>query len=450
MTSLDSVATIVGESHGWVEGALKEAGSRRASWSSTSLASVVAAAQQTWSKLLFPTPRMEAWKYTNPENIARGSFVLAPSASVGTVTAEQITPYLIAGLDAHLVVWIDGCFSAELSSAGELPGLLMVRIAQLGQAPQGDSLVGFSEAHRDESFVALATALMTDGISISVQRGASVTKPIHIINVTTGAAEGTVMTPRLLVDAAELSNVTIVESHVALDGGRYLSLPVAEIRAQQGAKVDYVKFQNESRDAFHVSTIAVDQGRDAEVRTHVFSFGGALVRNNATVALKGSGSNGVINGLSVLSGSQHVDNTTLIHHIEPSAESREHFKGIYADHSRGVFSGTITVEKIAQKTNAFQSNQALLLSPTASIETRPQLKIWADDVKCTHGATVGQLDADALFYLRSRGIDRDVARNFLIHAFASEVLTSVGSLPVRAYLEQVLSGVLDRLAGVEG
>jgi Fe-S cluster assembly protein SufD len=347
-------------------------------------------------------------------------------------------------------VWVDGCFSAELSSADQVPGLFMARIAQRAQDAQGDSLVGFSDAHCDESFVALATALLTDGISISVQRAASVAKPIHIINVTTGAAAGTVMTPRLVVDAGELSNITIVESHVALDGGSYLSLPVAEIRAQQGAKVDYVKFQNESRDAFHVSTIVVDQGRDAVVRTHVFSFGGALVRNNATVALKGSGSQGVINGLSVLSGSQHVDNTTLIHHIEPSAESREHFKGIYADHSRGVFSGTITVEKIAQKTNAFQSNQALLLSPTASIETRPQLKIWADDVKCTHGATVGQLDADALFYLRSRGIGRDVARNFLIHAFASEVLTSVGSLPVRGYVEQVLSGVLDRLAGGVG
>jgi Fe-S cluster assembly protein SufD len=197
-----------------------------------------------------------------------------------------------------------------------------------------------------------------------------------------------------------------------------------------------------------VSTTTVDQGRDATVRTHIFSFGGALVRNNAQVALKGSASNAVLNGLSVLSGSQHVDNTTLIHHIEPSAESREHFKGIYADESRGVFSGTITVEKIAQKTNAFQSNQALLLSPSASIETRPQLKIWADDVKCTHGATVGQLDADALFYLRSRGIDRDIARNFLIHAFASEVLTSVENVKVREYVEGVLSGVLGSLARV--
>jgi Fe-S cluster assembly protein SufD len=361
---------------------------------------------------------------------------------------KDLEPYMIAGLDAHLLVWVDGAFNAELSSAGEVVGVSISRISESAQLVDAESAVGSSNAHSDDAFAALATALMTDGISLTVARGASAVKPIHIVHVATAAAHGSVMAPRLVVDAAETSQVSIIESHVALAAGSYLSLPVAEIRAAQGAVVDYVKFQNESRDAFHVSMTAVDQGRDATVRTYIFSFGGALVRNNATVALNGSGSNAVLNGLSVLSGSQHVDNTTLIHHIEPSAESREHFKGIYADESRGVFSGTITVEKIAQKTNAFQSNQTLLLSPTASIETRPQLKIWADDVKCTHGATVGQLDADALFYLRSRGIDRDIARNFLIHAFASEVLTSVESVEVRGYIEGVLSGVLDTLARV--
>jgi Fe-S cluster assembly protein SufD len=162
--------------------------------------------------------------------------------------------------------------------------------------------------------------------------------------------------------------------------------------------------------------------------------------------LRGANSQSLLNGLSLLSGTQHVDNTTLIHHIEPSAESREHFKGIYAGESRGVFSGTITVEKIAQKTNAFQSNQALLLSSDASIESRPQLKIWADDVKCTHGATVGQLDADALFYLRSRGIGEDAAKAFLVHAFASEVLSSVAVAPVKEYVEGIISSRLDTLA----
>ncbi len=448
MTSAVSVSTTVDEVQSWAAYAIAEAKARRVTWRSNALTSVAAAAEQTWNKVLFPTPRMESWKYTNPEKVAKGSFKLAGATSTGKVTAKDIEPYMIAGLEAYRLVWVDGVFAPELSSAGEVAGVRISRIADLAQVAESDVPLVVSNAHNEEAFAALATALIVDGVSLGVERGSAVKQPIHIVHVATAAANGTVVAPRLMIDAGEASQVSVVESHVALAGGVYLSLPVAEIRAAQGAIVDYVKFQNESRDAFHVSTTSVDQGRDATVRTHIFSFGGALVRNNANVALNGSASNAVLNGLSVLSGSQHVDNTTLIHHIEPSAESREHFKGIYADESRGVFSGTITVEKIAQKTNAFQSNQALLLSPSASIETRPQLKIWADDVKCTHGATVGQLDADALFYLRSRGIDRDVARNFLIHAFASEVLTSVENVKVREYLEGVLSGVLDTLARV--
>jgi Fe-S cluster assembly protein SufD len=231
---------------------------------------------------------------------------------------------------------------------------------------------------------------------------------------------------------------------VTTGGEKYLSLPVAEIVAADNAIVDYYKYQQEAVSANHVSNTIVSQGRSGNVSTHIFSFGGALVRNNVTANLKGSGANAVLNGLSVLSGTQHVDNTTEIHHIEPSIESREHFKGIYADASRGVFSGTITVDQIAQKTNAFQSNQALLLSPNASIETRPQLKIWADDVKCTHGATVGQLDQDAMFYLRSRGIGREEARNFLIHAFASEVLSTVKVPALKEYVEAAITEKLGR------
>jgi Fe-S cluster assembly protein SufD len=237
--------------------------------------------------------------------------------------------------------------------------------------------------------------------------------------------------------------MTVVESHVGAAGIRYLSLPIVELAAGAGACVDYYKIQVESQQAFHVAGLTALQGRDAQIKVHMFSFGGALVRNNAQTLLNGSGAHAVLNGLSVLAGSQHVDNATLIHHIEPHGESREHFKGIYRDASKGVFSGTITVEKIAQKTNAFQSNQALLLSSDASIESRPQLKIWADDVKCTHGATVGQLDADALFYLRSRGVGEQEAKAFLVHAFASEVLSSVDAIPVKEYVEKLITEKLE-------
>jgi Fe-S cluster assembly protein SufD len=243
----------------------------------------------------------------------------------------------------------------------------------------------------------------------------------------------------LVVKAEANARVCVVESHIGSEGVRYLALPMVELTAEQGAFLDYYKVQDESTSAYHVTGLTATQSRDAEARAHIFSFGAALARNNAQTLLNGAGSQATLNGLSLLRGNQHVDNATLIHHIEPHAESREHFKGIYAGSSRGVFSGTITVEKIAQKTNAFQSNQALLLSTDASIESRPQLKIWADDVKCTHGATVGQLDADALFYLRSRGIGIKDAKAFLVRAFAGEVLSSVNLPQLKERLDAVVS-----------
>jgi Fe-S cluster assembly protein SufD len=330
-------------------------------------------------------------------------------------------------------------FAPEHSSKDALQG---IRIARLAEGA-GDG-VGSLAPHTDEAFAALATALVTDGVSIVAERNAVASQPIHIVHVATSQSAGRVITPRLFVRAEENSQVAIIESYVTIGGEGYLSLPVAEVSAADGAIVDYYKYQHEAVSASHVSNTIVEQGRAGVVSTHIFSFGGALVRNNVTVNLKGSGANAVLNGLSVLNGTQHVDNSTEIHHIEPTIESREHFKGIYADSSRGVFSGTITVDQIAQKTNAFQSNQALLLSPNASIETRPQLKIWADDVKCTHGATVGQLDQEAMFYLRSRGIGREEARNFLIHAFASEVLTTVKVPALKEYVEAAITEKLGK------
>jgi Fe-S cluster assembly protein SufD len=338
------------------------------------------------------------------------------------------------------VVFVDGVFAPQLSSSGETsPG---VRVGCFSKEVSPEDAIGSLNPHKVDAFAALATALMSDGISVVVGRNVVASQPIHIVHLATDRATGAVVTPRLYLRAHEGSQVTVIESHVSAGAERYLSLPVAEIIAGDGAVVDYYKYQHEAVSAYHVSNTVISQGRAGAVSTHLFSFGGALVRNNVTADLKGSGASAVLNGLSVLRGTQHVDNATEIHHIEPSIESREHFKGIYAESSRGVFSGTITVDQIAQKTNAFQSNQALLLSPNASIETRPQLKIWADDVKCTHGATVGQLDADALFYLRSRGLGEADARNFLIHAFASEVLGTVKVAALKEYVEASITQAL--------
>jgi Fe-S cluster assembly protein SufD len=403
----------------------------------------IAEARTTWSKIHFPTSRIESWKYTNPEPIARGVFSMPVQAAVDAEIHEVLASGSVQGLvGSTSLVFVDGAFSEKLSVVATESGVEVSRLAE-GKGPA--SRVASLEQHCDEAFAALATALVTDGVCISVKPGCASQLPVQVVHVMTSASQGSVVTPRIYVEAGDNSRVTVIESHVAAVGVRYLSLPVVELVAGQGAFIDYYKVQVESEDAFHVAGITATQAKDSEVRTHLFEFGGALVRNNAQVMLKGSGAQAVLNGLSLLRNEQHVDNATLIHHIEPHAESREHFKGIYGGSSKGVFSGTITVDKIAQKTNAFQSNQALLLSPNASIESRPQLKIWADDVKCTHGATVGQLNADALFYLRSRGIGLQDAQAFLVHAFASEVLSSVTSAQVKGHVEQLISQKLTNI-----
>ncbi len=425
-------------SNDWAVRAIGEAESIRARGSQipSEVLALIAEAQGTWRKLCFPTSRLEAWKYTNPDRIAKGAFVLLEKEQHEPEVSQILAKALIAGYEAaSLLVFVDGVFSARDSRILQEDGLAIERL-QAGSTAAGR--VGYLGQHRDEAFAALATALLSDCVFVTARSGCSIQAPIQIVQIATKRAAGAVITPRVSVHAESNASVTVVESHLGEAGVAYLSLPMVELSAESGARIDYYKIQRESEQAYHVAGITADQARDSEIRSHIFAFGGALSRNNAQVLLKGSGSNGVLNGLSLLNDDQHVDNATLIHHVEPNCESREHFKGIYAGKSKGVFSGTITVDKIAQKTNAFQSNQALLLSADASIESRPQLKIWADDVKCTHGATVGQLDADALYYLRSRGVAERDARAFQVRAFASEVLLSVNSQPVRRHLEQLV------------
>jgi Fe-S cluster assembly protein SufD len=429
----------------WYEPAMEAAAKARSGWQSRVTAELISGAESAWSKVLFPTPRVESWKYTNVEDVAAGPFAIP--AQGGVVAPAELSKMVLADVTPHVAVIVDGVFRVELSKLALPAGVEVLGLAELATRGQDDKLahLGFSHAHQEQPFAALATALVRDGVCILMARGAVIEAPIHVLNVVTAAAEGAVVAPRLLVVAEENSQVTVLQSFVSSGAERYLNLPVCEIHAAAAAIVDNYVIQNESYAAYHVSTCVTRSERASNPSTHILSFGGRLVRNNADVLLHGSGAYATLNGLTVLSGDQHVDNATLIHHVAPTIESREHFKGIYADRSRGVFSGTITVEQDAQKTNAFQSNQTLLLSPDAGIETRPQLKIWADDVKCTHGATVGQLDADALFYLRSRGLDRDTARNFLVHAFASEVLTSVKVPVLREYIAGLLSEKLESL-----
>jgi Fe-S cluster assembly protein SufD len=425
----------------WVDSVLEQrAAQQRALNLPDALKTRIANANGVWSKLQFPTPRLEEWKYTDLGQVAGSEFLPVNGAldverefDIGSVAVLGDNP------DVARVVFIDGIFSAKLSKLGVDAKVLQIGVASQGSCGAVLSCVGSLEQHIGEPLAALATSLFSDCVTIAVAAGNVVTTPIEVVNIATKRGDGCVVTPRIYIEAGENSQLSVVESYASRGGERYLTLPMLEIVAQRGAIIDHYRVQCEALSANHLSGISAKLAADSEVRTQIFSFGGALVRNEARLTLNGSGACGVINGLSQISGEQHVDNTTVIHHVEPHCESRELFKGIYNGKSRGVFSGTIIVDQIAQKTNAFQSNQALLLSNDAGIDSRPQLKIWADDVKCTHGATVGQLDSEALAYLRSRGIGLKEAKAFLVKAFAGELLTGIRLERLREWLDGEVS-----------
>lgn len=397
----------------------------------------IADARRVWNTLLFPTSKLEEWKYTNTDAIRQGVFKTSDGGAYDPSEVRTMLESVSFGHDSFQVVFVDGVFSETLSAQKPEGGVKLSLATK-----DGLQSIGGLRGHQNEAFAALSLALMTEGVEVVIQAGTVLEKPIHLIYVTTARGAGSVVSPRVHVLAKQNSQSCVVETHIGSQDTQYLSLPSLEIEAEDNAHLDHYRMQVESSKAYQVSNAIISQKDSSTVRTHIFSFGGLLVRNHVGIHLEGSNSFGLVNGLSVLAGQQHVDNATVIHHKAPSAESSEHFKGVYDDRSRGVFSGTIIVDQIAQKTNAFQSNQTLLLSPDASIETKPQLKIWADDVKCSHGATVGQLDSEAMFYLRSRGIGREEARAFLIHAFASEVVSSVNDARVRLVVEKQIISAL--------
>lgn len=426
------------ESTSWVDTALAAASKRQEGLMlSADVKARIAEAKKVWTTLLFPTSKLEEWKYTNTDSIRRGFFELAEGSAYDTAEVKGILEGVSLTKESIQIVFVDGIFSEAFSTKDVDAGVTLARAGSGGL-----QRIGSLNRHQNEAFAALSLALMTDGIEIVIDTNKVLKNPIHLIYVTTAGGANSVAAPRVHVLAKQSSQMCIVETHVSSKGIAYLSLPSLEIEAEGNAHVDHYRIQLESLQAYQVSNAIIAQKESSTVRTHIFSFGGSLVRNHVDIHLKGSNSFGLVNGLSVLAGEQHVDNATVIQHKAPSAESSEHFKGVYDAKSRGVFAGTIIVDQIAQKTNAFQSNQTLLLSPDASIETKPQLKIWADDVKCSHGATIGQLDSEAMFYLRSRGIGSEEARAFLIHAFASEVVTSVNDAHVRELVERQIVAAL--------
>jgi len=382
-----------------------------------------------------PTMRDEDWRFTNPAPITATRFRPAAEGDPADLRALGAALFDAPGWPRLLLV--NGRYCADRSSAGELPAGVMARpLAEaLGRVPKTvTDHLGRHAPLDGNVFTALNTAFAHDGVVVHVPAGVTVKTPIDVLHVWTAAASPSVVHPRLLVIAERGSAVTVIERYVGLGAGDRFTNAVTEIVADDGTDVNHYKVVHERPDTRHVGTTWMQQGRDSTARSHTVTYGGLLVRNNLTTVLAGQGGHGAFDGLYVLDGEQHVDNFLRVDHLVPNCDSREFFKGILDDRARAVFTGRIFVAEDAQKTDAKQTNMNLLLSPDAQVDTKPQLEIFADDVKCTHGATIGQIDDEQIFYLRARGIDEDAARGILLYAFAAESLERVRPEPLRRHL----------------
>jgi Fe-S cluster assembly protein SufD len=387
----------------------------------------------------FPTTHDEDWRFTNIAPIVRTQFRLPGSALVQLPPAE-LKSWSIEGSAARLV-FVNGRYAPELSRIDALPKA--VAVSSLREQIEGNSdqiskqLGHYANTQRD-AFVALNTAFLEDGAYVHVKRGVVVEAPIHLLFVSSSDHTALMSHPRNLIVFEDQSQGTVVEEYVSLGGGAMLSNSVTELVAGDDAHVSHYMIEREHKDAFNVSTLRIQQGRTANVASHSFLLGGGLVRNNVHPVLAGEGGECLINGLFVGSGKQHLDNFMHVEHASPHCASRQFYNGILDDHAHGVFHGRIVVHKDAQKTDAKQTNRNLLLSDDAQIDTKPQLEIYADDVKCTHGATIGQIDENALFYLRSRGLSEAQARQLLLLAFASECVERMRPGAAQVYVEQLI------------
>jgi len=399
----------------------------------------------------FPTTRIEDWRFTSVSAIAHAEFELARDGS-GLVSNTQIVQHGMKDTACRLV-FVNGRFLPESSSFEGLPDGLVVRslARQIAEAPQTvEPYLGrYLNIERDP-FCALNSAFLEDGAYIHIRRGAIIEAPVYLQFVSVGNGRATMNHPRNLVVAEDGSQAAVVEDYFSLGDSATLSNAATELVAGDSTVVSHYQVERESLEAFHISTLRIQQGRSTNVASHSLLIGGGLVRNNVHPVLAGEGGECLINGLFIGKGSQHLDNYMLVEHRSPHCGSRQFYNGILDDRAHGVFHGRIIVHKEAQKTDAKQTNRNLLLSDDAQIDTKPQLEILADDVKCTHGATIGQIEDEALFYLRTRGIDEVSARQILLLAFASECTERMKESAVRAFVQPLIESHVSQMAHMSG
>ncbi|MDZ7749314.1 MAG: Fe-S cluster assembly protein SufD [Halofilum sp. (in: g-proteobacteria)] len=403
---------------------------------------------ERFARLGLPHQRIEDWKYTSVKAIAKRDFA-RPDASQATADAGQIEALRIPGIDAHRLVFVNGHFAAALSDREGAGSGVRVRSLATVLAEEPDSLRGRlgNIAPTDFSgFTALNTAFAEDGAVVEIAADSRAERPIELLFVSTAQEHPVAAHPRIVIAAGHHAEGTIIEHYVGLDDVSNLTNVVTEAALDTGAQIAHYRIQRDTRKGFHIGSVHASQAGDSRLEQHNVNIGGQLVRTDINTALNDEGAETLYNGLYLANGRQHVDTHTRINHNEPNTTSEEAYRGILDGYARGVFNGRVYVAPHAQKTAAYQSNDNLLLSGKAEIDTKPELEIYADDVVCTHGATVGQLDTQALFYLRSRGVDHETARGLLLYAFAEASIERMGLEALREWLQGF---VIDELPHAE-
>jgi len=391
----------------------------------------------------FPSKKEEAWKYTSLNAILKNDFSVFPKKD-NAIEFKDVKKYFLHEIDTYKVVFIDGIFSSFLSSTTH-EGLDVCLMSSALTKPKYKMVIDnyFNQiASKEESLTSLNTAFSLEGAYINIPKSKVVEKPIEIIYFSTGNEAALMVQPRNLVIVGENAHVQIVERHQSLNSNPVLTNSVTEIFAQKRAIVDYYKIQNDVQTANLIDNTYIAQKQESRVAVHTFSFGGNITRNNLNFYHQGERIDSTLKGITIIGDKQHVDHYTLVQHATPNCESHQNYKTILHDNSTGVFNGKIFVEKEAQKTDAFQQNNNILIGDKATINAKPQLEIFADDVKCSHGCTIGQLDESAMFYMQQRGIPKKEAKALLMYAFTSEVTNSIKIPELKAKIGRIIADKL--------
>ena len=390
----------------------------------------------------FPTKRQEAWKYTSLNAVLKHNYSVFPKHE-DALEFKDVKKYFIHDIDSYKIIFIDGKYSSHLSQTTH-DAIDVCLMSSALTKPKYRLIIEnyFNKIATTDGLSSLNTAFSAEGAYIHIPKNKLVEKPIQIIHFSTGNEAALMLQPRNLVVVDENSHVQIIERHQSLTDNPVLTNSVTEIFANKRAIVDYYKIQNDRETASLIDNTFINQKQESIAKVHTFSFGGKLTRNNLNFYQNGERLDSTMKGITIIGNKQHVDHNTLVHHIEPNCESHQDYKGIFNDNATGVFNGKVIVEKEAQKTNAFQANNNILVSDKASINTKPQLEIFADDVRCSHGCTIGQLDESAMFYLRSRGIPEKEARALLMFAFSNNVLDSVKIPEIKNRITKIIANKL--------